>query len=76
MECFSPPLPKHTLFNDTLLNYTVLMDGASGPLYTDFDLQIGVLPDPVFTQLHQDDQTYILGSKTTIRIMVRGLYVL
>ena len=51
-----------------ILNYTIVMDGASGPVYSHEDLQIGVKPNPVFSSLN--DKEYTLNSKQTISINV------
>ena len=47
------------------VNYTIVMDGASGP-----NLAIGVVPNPVFTSINMDDLNQLIGSVRIIRINV------
>ena len=50
------------------INYTIMMDGAPGPVGD--PLKIGVVPNPVFTSIHKDDLTLTVGSVKIIRINV------
>ena len=50
------------------INYTIMMDGAPGPVRD--PLKIGVVPNPVFLSIHKDDLTQTSGSVKTIRINV------
>ena len=50
------------------INYTIIMDGAPGS--NGFSLKIGVVPNPVFTSIHKDDLTQMIGSVKIIRILV------
>ena len=53
------------------INYTIMMDGAPGPVGG--PLKIGVVPNPVFTSINKDDLTQIIGSVKIIRINVRDM---
>ena len=50
------------------INYTIMMDGAPGPVGD--PLKIGVVPNPVFTSINKDDLTQMIGSVKIIRINV------
>ena len=56
------------------INYTIKMDGAPGPVGD--PLKIGVVPNPVFTSINNDDLTQTIGSVKIIRINVRDLVVI
>ena len=53
------------------INYTIMMDGAPGPVGD--PLKIGVVPNPVFTSINKDDLTQTIGSAKIIRIYVRDM---
>ena len=53
------------------INYTIMMDGAPGPVGD--PLKIGVVPNPVFSSINKDDLTQTSGSVKTIRINVRDM---
>ena len=53
------------------INYTIMMDGAPGPVGD--PLKIGVVPNPVFTSINKDDLTQTIGSVKIIRINVRDI---
>ena len=56
------------------INYTIMMDGAPGPVGD--PLKIGVVPNPVFTSINKDDLTQMIGSVKIIRINVIAMVVI
>ena len=53
------------------INYTIMMDGAPGPVGD--PLKIGVVPNPVFISIHKDDLTQTIDSVKILRINVRHM---
>ena len=53
------------------INYTIMMDGAPGPVGD--PLKIGVVPNPVFISVSKDDLTQTIGSVKIIRMNVRDM---
>ena len=80
LKCTSPKLPtdisldfelrKNTRNAVNSINYTILLDGADGPVPSTKNLQLTVKPNPVFSMLHVNDREYTLESERTIRILV------
>ena len=75
LKCYAPPLGSSLSGQGVYLfpgiNYTIMMDGALGPVGD--PLKIGVVPNPVFTSIDKDDLTQTIGSVKMIRINVSDL---
>ena len=56
------------------INYTIMMDGAPGPVGD--PLKIGVVPNPVFTSINKNDLIQMIGSVKFIRINVGDMVVI
>ena len=81
LRCVAPKLPTGLSVNNTeqrrlkqttveTLSYTIIMDGADGPMSTDEGLQLTLKPNPVFFMLHTEDREYTLKSGRSIRLLV------
>lgn len=74
LECLAPTLksdPGDTDYS-TALNYTVVVDNASGPDITNSALQLILYPDPIFLGIEETDTIHpINDNSTAIRIRVR-----
>ena len=68
ISCVVPPLTRLQPGDTDGLNYTIIMDNASGPDRSNENLQIKVAPNPGNFRLI--DSAYNDGSTTPIRIMV------
>ena len=59
--------------SNATVNYTVVFGNAAGPSISEAALTLYVKPDPLFTQIHNDDWDYVTGSQQGIRILVYTL---
>lgn len=59
--------------SNATVNYTVVFGNAAGPSISEAALTLYVKPDPLFTQIHNDDWDYVTGSQQGIRILGRHL---
>ena len=74
LVCLTPALKPHPhdIDYNTPLNYTIVVDNASGPDPTKFFLQLILKPDPTFTGIDETDTMHPINDNiTSIQIRVR-----
>ena len=53
------------------LNYTVMQDGAPGPMSANQSLALFLRENPVFLEIDEEDREYMVSSGEAISIPVR-----
>ena len=72
LTCIAPMLIPDPSVSDSgqELNYTVIMDNASGPDITQSSLSLVLNPDPIFIGILDSDRMVPVGTNSIITITV------